>query len=116
VNHGTQRRSTKRVNRDTACLSATTQALRATVHPHGALVATGPVSRAPSAPAPSAPAAGWAHDSHRQLRMRGLSAIEASNVVAYLAGLHAVERGWSIDEIDRLVALRARVACGVVTP
>ncbi len=46
--------------------------------------------------------------------MQGLSAVEASNLVAYLAGLHAVEGGWSFDEIDRLVALRARVECAGV--
>jgi hypothetical protein len=46
--------------------------------------------------------------------VQGLSAIEASNVVAYLAGLHAVEGGWSIDEIERLAALRARIECADV--
>jgi hypothetical protein len=105
----TPRRRTNLAKRRTACLTATTAALRATIHPHGAPVATGKAS-----PAHDAPAASWAQDSQRQLRIEGLSAIEASNVVAYLAGLRAAQGGWSIDEIDRLVALRARVECAGV--
>jgi hypothetical protein len=109
VSERTPRRRTNLAKQRTACLTATTAALRATIHPHGALVATGSAS-----PAHEGPAAAWARDSQQQLRQEGLSAIEASNVVAYLAGLHAVEGGWSIDEIDRLVALRARVECAGV--
>lgn len=105
----TPRRRTNLVKRRTACLAATAAALRATVHPHGAPLTTGSAS-----PLRGTPAASWAQESQRQLRMEGLSAIEASNVVAYVAGLHAVDGGWSIDEIDRLVALRARVECADV--
>jgi hypothetical protein len=46
--------------------------------------------------------------------MRGLSRIEAGNVVAYVAGLHATENGWSVRQIEQLVALRSLVACGVI--
>jgi len=63
-------------------------------------------------PAPSA--TGWIRRSHRLLVMRGLSSIEAGNVVAYVAGLHATENGWSVRQIEQLVALRSLVACGVI--
>ncbi|MEW5990447.1 MAG: hypothetical protein AB1736_03760 [Chloroflexota bacterium] len=134
MNNGTQRRSTIRASRRTACVSATTERLHATVHPHEASLAAGSGATASrgrernaararttararnAAPAPLVPARIWARVAQRELQVRGLSAIEASNVVAYFAGLHAGARGWSIEEIDRLVALRARVACGVVTP
>jgi hypothetical protein len=46
--------------------------------------------------------------------MRGLSSIEAGNVVAYVAGLHAAEGGWSVRQIKQLVALRSFVACHVI--
>jgi hypothetical protein len=46
--------------------------------------------------------------------MRGLTATEAGNVVAYVAGLHASKAGWSTRQIEDLVALRSLVACGVI--
>jgi hypothetical protein len=51
---------------------------------------------------------------YRFLRIRGLSVVEAGNVVAYLTGLHAAEGGWTVDEIKHLVAIRAVVATGVI--
>lgn len=45
---------------------------------------------------------------------RGLSSVEAGNFVAYIAGLHAAERGWTIEEIKDLVALRWLVAGGFI--
>ncbi len=49
-------------------------------------------------------------DDYRCLLVRGLSPIQAGNVAAYIAGLHAVEGGWTVEEIKDLVALRAFVA------
>jgi hypothetical protein len=46
--------------------------------------------------------------------MRGLSSVEASNVVAYVAGLHPAPGGWSVRQIQKLVALRSLVACGAI--
>jgi hypothetical protein len=51
---------------------------------------------------------------YRLLMIRGLSAVEAGNVVAYLTGLHAAESGWTVDEIKHLVALRSFVVAGLV--
>ena len=58
--------------------------------------------------------AGWIRSSQRLLVMRGLSSTEASNIVAYVAGLHATKGGWTVREIEQLVALRALAACGVI--
>jgi hypothetical protein len=44
--------------------------------------------------------------------MRGLSSTEAVIVVAYVAGLHATDGGWTVRQIEQLVALRSLVACG----
>jgi hypothetical protein len=51
---------------------------------------------------------------YRLLTIRGLSPIEAGNVVAYLSGLHAADRGWTVEEIKHLLAIRALVAHGVI--
>jgi hypothetical protein len=51
---------------------------------------------------------------YRLLMIRGLSSVEAGNVVAYLNGLHPTERGWTVDEIKHLLAIRAFVAGGVI--
>jgi len=91
------------------CLAATAAALASTVHPHDAPLPARAVMKA-SEPAQ----AGWIRRSHRLLLMRGLSTIEAGNVVAYVAGLHAAADGWSVRQIEALVALRSLVACGVV--
>lgn len=51
---------------------------------------------------------------YRLLKLRGLSSVEAGNVVAYIAGLHAVDGGWTVDEIKHLMLLRGLVACWVI--
>ena len=51
---------------------------------------------------------------YRLLMIRGLSSVEAGNVVAYLNGLHPAERGWTVDEIKHLLAIRAFVAGGAI--
>ena len=53
---------------------------------------------------------------YRLLMIRGLSSVEAGNVVAYITGLHAAEQGWTLHEIKHLVALRSFVADGFVEP
>ena len=50
----------------------------------------------------------------RLLVIRGLSPIEAGNVVAYMSGLHAVDGGWTVEQIKHLVAIRLLVAGGVI--
>jgi hypothetical protein len=62
---------------------------------------------------PAAEAATITRD-YRLLRIRGLSPVEAGNVVAYLRGLHAAESGWSVEEIKHLVAVRSLVARGAI--
>lgn len=91
------------------CLAATAARLAATVHPHD-LQAGG----APADDVAKAAGSGWIRSSYRLLMMRGLSTTEAGNVVAYVAGLHASETGWSTRQIESLVALRSLVACGVI--
>ena len=51
---------------------------------------------------------------YRQLLLHGLSEVEAGNVVAYVAGLHPVEPGWTVGEVKDLSLIRALVACGVI--
>ncbi|MEK6720996.1 MAG: hypothetical protein AABZ33_10055 [Chloroflexota bacterium] len=46
--------------------------------------------------------------------MRGLSSGEAGNVIAYVAGLHAADDGWTVRQIEQLVALRTLNACGAI--
>jgi hypothetical protein len=52
--------------------------------------------------------------SYRLLMIRGLSSAEASNVVAYVTGLHAAEQGWALHEIKGLLALRSFVTDGFI--
>lgn len=99
-----------RADRRSICLSATAARLAATTHPHDARDAASRTAVEPSAPT----RAGWIRSSYRLLMMRGLSPTEAGNVVAYAAGLHAGERGWSVKQIEQLVALRSLVECGVI--
>ncbi len=104
----TRRGSSSRKGLGPGCLSATTALLNSTVHPH----------RVPSVvdPADSPPLTGadWIRSSHRLLRMRGLSSGEAGNVIAYVAGLHAADDGWTVRQIEQLVALRTLNACGAI--
>ena len=53
---------------------------------------------------------------YRLLKIRGLSSVEAGNVVGYLAGLRASETGWTVKEIKHLLAIRAFVARGAIEP
>jgi hypothetical protein len=106
----TQRRTPRSAGaKRSTCLSATAAALASIVHPHGAPL---PVGTAKGSAQPVA--AGWIRSSHRLLMMGGLSSGEASNVVAYVAGLHPAPSGWSVRQIQKLVALRSLVACGVI--
>ncbi len=91
------------------CLAGTAARLAATVHPHERSLGGHPVDDASKAAGSS-----WIRSSYRLLMMRGLSTTEAGNVVAYVAGLHASETGWSTRQIEELVALRSLVACGVI--
>lgn len=105
-----QRTSTKRRHQAT-CLASTTAVLNASVHPHDV-----PREHPAQDRGATAADAGWIRSSQRMLVMRGLSPTEASNVVAWVAGLHATEGGWSVHEIEQLVALRSFTACGVIAP
>jgi hypothetical protein len=51
---------------------------------------------------------------HRLLMIRGLTSVEAGNVVAHVIGIHPTETGWTVDEIKHVVAIRALVASGVI--
>ena len=91
------------------CLAETAARLGATIHPHDAREGTG--SR--GADSPGRQPLSY-RSSHRLLMMRGLSSIEAANIVAYVAGLHAAESGWTIRQVEQLVALRALAACEMI--
>jgi hypothetical protein len=49
---------------------------------------------------------------YRRLRMAGLTATEAGNLTAHLNGLHVAEQGWTLQEIERLLFIRALVELG----
>ncbi len=103
-----RRTATKTRSVDPNCLSNTISRLGATVHPHEAPVAAAAVEGAPS----RARDASLVRSSFRLLMMRGLTPLEAGNVVAYMTGLHATESGWTVKQIERMLLLRSLVACG----
>jgi hypothetical protein len=80
------------------------------IHPHDPSLASG-VSVNGS---PASDEAGTIDSSYRLLMIRGLSSVEAGNIVAYITGLHAAEEGWTLHEIKHLVALRSFVADGSI--
>ena len=49
---------------------------------------------------------------YQRLRMVGLTANEAGNLTARLNGLHVTEQGWTPQEIERLLFVRALVDLG----
>ena len=49
---------------------------------------------------------------YRELGARGFAATEAANLTAYLHGIRLAGRGWSIEQIDRLLFLRYLVEHG----
>jgi hypothetical protein len=49
---------------------------------------------------------------YQRLRMAGLSAAEAGNLTAHLNGLHVADHGWTLQEIERLLFIRALVDLG----
>jgi hypothetical protein len=80
------------------------------IHPHD----PGPAAAARVARSTSTDERATFDGAYRLLLIRGLSSIEAGNVVAYVAGLHAAEGGWTLREIKHLVALRSFVAGGFI--
>ncbi len=104
-----RRAATTAKSERSTCLSTTAARLAAAVHPHEPQPGGPSVDDAANGARPD-----WIRSSYRLLMMRGLSATEAGNVVAYVAGLHASETGWSTRQIEDIVALRSLVACGVI--
>lgn len=49
---------------------------------------------------------------YHRLRMVGLTAVEAGNLTARLSGLRVTEQGWTPQEIERLLFMRALVDLG----
>ena len=49
---------------------------------------------------------------YRRLRRAGFTAREAGTLVGHLAGLRAVPSGWAIEEVERLLFVRALVTTG----
>ena len=70
--------------------------------PSDASVTTEPTER----PMPSV------RTTYHRLRMVGLTAIEAGNLTAHLSGLRVTDQGWTPQEIERLLFLRALVELG----
>jgi hypothetical protein len=52
---------------------------------------------------------------YHRLRMVGLTPFEAGNLTAHLNGLHVAEHGWTIQEIERLLFVRALVERGRIS-
>jgi hypothetical protein len=52
----------------------------------------------------------------RRLQLCGLSVAEASNLMAHLRGLPAVESGWTVRQIEHLLFLRSIVETRRLTP
>jgi hypothetical protein len=80
------------------------------IHPHD----PGPASAAAVTRSTSTDERATFDSAYRLLLIRGLSSVEAGNLVAYVAGLHAAEGGWTLQEIKHLVALRSFVARGFI--
>jgi hypothetical protein len=51
---------------------------------------------------------------YRLLVIRGLSAAEAGNLVAYTHGVHPAESSWTVAQIKHLLAIRSMVASRVI--
>jgi hypothetical protein len=58
--------------------------------------------------------AGTIDGAYRLLMIRGLTSVEAGNVVASINGLRPTERGWTIEEVKNLLAIRSLVATGII--
>jgi hypothetical protein len=52
----------------------------------------------------------------RRLQLCGLSVTEASNLMAHLRGLPAVESGWTVRQIEHLLFLRSIVETNRLKP
>ncbi|HXG40745.1 MAG TPA: hypothetical protein VNJ28_07355 [Candidatus Limnocylindrales bacterium] len=57
-------------------------------------------------------AAGEVRFVYQRLRMAGLTGIEAGNLTAHLAGLRVARKGWTVQEIESLLFIRALVDGG----
>lgn len=53
-----------------------------------------------------------ARSTYRRLRLAGLSAREAGSLAGHLQGLRVVPGGWAIEEVERLLFVRALVRLG----
>lgn len=69
------------------------------------------VTRAPGDAEPGPPVHP-VRTTYRRLRMGGLTAAEAGNLTAHLAGLPAVPKGWQVEELERLLFVRELVRLG----
>ena len=49
---------------------------------------------------------------YRRLRLAGLTAREAATLTGHLSGLRIVPSGWAIEEVERLLFVRAMVRSG----
>jgi hypothetical protein len=83
------------------------------IHPHDPSPAWGASIARPTGSV-EADETGTIDGAYRLLMVRGLSSVEAGNVVAYITGLHAAEGGWTVKEIKHLVAIRLLVVGGVI--
>ena len=64
------------------------------------------VTTEPERPTPSV------RTTYHRLRMVGLTAVEAGNLTAHLSGLRVSDQGWTPQEIERLLFVRALVELG----
>jgi hypothetical protein len=62
--------------------------------------------------AQAAPARDTVRMTYRRLRIAGLSAREAGSLTAHLTGLPMVPGGWQVEEVERLLFVRALVQTG----
>jgi hypothetical protein len=80
------------------------------IHPHHRSLASAATDNGSTASEEAA----TIDSAYRLLVIRGLSAVEAGNVVAYTNGLHPAESGWTVAQIKHLVAIRSMVAGGLI--
>lgn len=53
-----------------------------------------------------------ARATYRLLKMRGLTDRQAANLTAFMAGIHTVDDGWTLREVERLLFVRSLVRSG----
>jgi hypothetical protein len=73
--------------------------------PHSARITSPPGQELAPEPVP-------VRTTYRRLRIAGLTPREAGTLTGHLSGLRIVPSGWTIEEVERLMFIRALVGSG----